>query len=74
MVVRLCFLDGSLYLFYIMELAVLARDILELVTYQPYILQTGCLQLVYYLLVLLVAHFAKFAHLAENRHFVRYVH
>lgn len=42
-VVRLCFLDGSLYLFYIMELAVLARDILELVTYQPDILQAGCL-------------------------------
>lgn len=42
-VVRLCFLDGSLYLFYIMELAVTARDILELVTYQPDILQTGCL-------------------------------
>ena len=42
-VVRLCFLDGSLYLFYIMELAVLARDILELVTYQPDILQAGSL-------------------------------
>ena len=42
-VVRLCFLDGCLYLFYIMELAVLARDILELVTYQPDILQAGCL-------------------------------
>lgn len=42
-VVRLCFLDGSLYLFYIMELAVLARDILELVTYQPDILQAGFL-------------------------------
>ena len=42
-VVRLCFLDGCLYLFYIMELAVLARDILELVTYQPDILQAGSL-------------------------------
>ena len=42
-VVRLCFLDGSLYLFYIMELAVAAWNILELVTYQPDILQAGCL-------------------------------
>ena len=42
-VVRLCFLDGCLYLFYIMELAVVARDILELVTYQPDILQAGYL-------------------------------
>lgn len=54
MVVRLCFLDGSLYLFYIMELAVTARDILELIAYQPYILQTGSLQLVNYLLMFLV--------------------
>ena len=42
-VVRLCFLDGSLYLFYIMELAVAAWNILELVTYQPDILQAGSL-------------------------------
>ena len=67
MVVRLCFLDGSLYLFYIMELAVLARDILELVTYQPDILQAGCLQLVNHLLVFLMTYLSELAHLSENR-------
>ena len=74
MVVRLYFLDGSLYLFYIMELAVTARDILELIAYQPYILQTGSLQLVNYLLMFLVTYFSKLAHLSENRHFMRHIH
>ena len=63
MVVRLCFLDGSLYLFYIMELAVTAWNILEFITYQPDILQTGSLQLVNYLLMFLVTNFSKLAHL-----------
>ena len=63
MVVRLCFFDGSLYLFYIMELAVTARDILEFIAYQLYILQTGSLQLVNYLLMFLVTYFSKLAHL-----------
>ncbi|CUP30492.1 Uncharacterised protein [Segatella copri] len=32
------------------------------------------MQLVYYLLVLLVAHFAELAHLSENRHLMRHIH
>lgn len=54
MVVRLVRLERFLHFLYILELAVAAWNILELIAHQPYILQTGCLQLVYYLLVLLV--------------------
>ena len=74
MVVRLVRLERFLHFLYILELAVAAWNILELIAHQPYILQTGCLQLVYYLLVLLVAHFAELAHLSENCHLMRHIH
>ena len=43
MVVRLVRLEYFLHFLYILELAVAAWNILELIAYQPYILQTGCL-------------------------------
>ena len=54
MVVRLVRLECFLHFLYILELAVAAWNILEFIAYQPYILQTGCLQLIYNLLVLLL--------------------
>ena len=43
MVVRLVRLERFLHFLYILELAVAAWNILELIAYQPYILQTPLL-------------------------------